>query len=46
MEEIRGHEGQYAALAIAYFAGDGSTPQGDKTLEETDNDIRKQWDGI
>jgi hypothetical protein len=46
MNEVRGHEGQYAALSIAYFAGDFSTSEGDDALEETNNDIRQQWDGV
>jgi hypothetical protein len=46
MNEVRGYEGQYAALCIAYFAGDFSTPEGDDALEEANNDIRQQWDGV
>lgn len=46
MNEIRRYEGQYAALSIAYFAGDFSTSEGDAALENINNDIRQQWDGV
>jgi hypothetical protein len=46
MNEVRWHQGQYAALSIAYFAGDFSTSEGDDALEEANNDVLQQWDGV
>jgi hypothetical protein len=46
MNEIRRYEGQYAPLSVAYLAGDCSTPQGNEALEETNSNIRQQWDGV
>ncbi|MER8688074.1 hypothetical protein [Mesorhizobium sp. M0895] len=43
MEEIGRYSGQRAALGIAYFAGDGSTKEGDAALSKTDRDIRQIW---
>ncbi|MER9233139.1 hypothetical protein NKI56_13740 [Mesorhizobium sp. M0622] len=43
MQQIGLHEGQRAALAIAYFAGDSSSNEGDTTLGNTDHRIRQTW---
>jgi hypothetical protein len=44
MQQIGAYDGQYAALSIAYFAGDSSSSEGDKALEDTDAVIRRKWD--
>ncbi|MER9579639.1 hypothetical protein NKJ09_28870 [Mesorhizobium sp. M0189] len=43
MQEIGHYDGQRAALAIAYFAGDSSTSEGDTALNNTDHRIRETW---
>ncbi|MER8862576.1 hypothetical protein NKI19_02490 [Mesorhizobium sp. M0751] len=43
MQEIGHYDGQRAALAIAYFAGDSSTSEGDIALSNTDHRIRETW---
>ena len=44
MKQIERFEGQYAALNIAYFSGDGNSYEGDTELETTRERILAGWD--
>jgi hypothetical protein len=44
MKRVSDYDGQRAALAIAYFASDCDSPEGEEALTRTDADIREQWD--
>ena len=44
MKRVGNYEGQRAALAIAYFASDCDSPEGDDALNRTDAEIRQRWD--
>ena len=46
MRDVSAYSGQYAALNIAYFSGDCSTPEGDGALEQASIEIRKQWETL
>jgi hypothetical protein len=45
MHAIGANDGYYAALAIAYFAGDCSTDEGNEALEKACKAIKSRWDG-
>jgi hypothetical protein len=44
MRLIGSYSGQRAALAIAYFASDCESTEGDKALDETQMLMREQWE--
>ena len=44
MKRIGDFDGQRAALAIAYFASDCDTADGDQALTKTDAEIRERWE--
>lgn len=44
MRQVGSYDGQRAALAIAYFASDCDSVEGDEALSETDTLIREQWE--
>ena len=44
MKRVGEYDGQRAALAIAYFASDCDTQEGDDALTLIDSEIRKSWE--
>ena len=46
MKKIDQFPDQYAALAVAYFAGDGESTEGNAALNNENNRIRARWAGI
>ena len=44
MRQVGSYDGQRAALAIAYFASDCASTEGDEALEEAEREIREHWD--
>jgi hypothetical protein len=43
MQEIGKYDAQRAALAIAYFASDCDTEEGDDALNQINEEIRRAW---
>jgi hypothetical protein len=44
MRQVGTYGGQRAALAIAYFASDCDSPDGDEALSAVDAEIREYWE--